>query len=97
MKNVLFISIGIVLLMVSVGHSETKYNPWTGEFELTTPDAEMEYNPWSGEFHYVPKGGTDAKRSVDTCISDCTGSLPDLGVPKPIRNKKRTGNGTGVR
>ena len=96
MKNVLFISIGIVLLMVSVAHSDTKYNPMSGEWELTTPGAHLEYDAMNGEWGYVPKGGSDGYRQVvDTCPGDCTGSLPDIGQPNPVRNKGRTDRGSG--
>ena len=96
MKNVLFISIGIVLLMVSVAHSDTKYNPMSGEWELTTPGAELEYNPWNAQWHYVPKGVSDGYRQVvDTCISDCTGSVVDIGKSKAVRNKGRSAGSGG--
>ena len=31
-----------------------KFNPYSGEFETTTPDAEIEYNPYDGSRTYIP-------------------------------------------
>jgi hypothetical protein len=99
MKMFIFLVVLLTLLMVvMVEHSasDTKYNPMTGEWELTTPGARLEYDAMNGEWGYVPKGVSDGfGKVVDTCPGDCTGSIPDLGLPDFIRNKGRTDRSSG--
>ncbi len=98
MKNVLFGVIGILAMMVFAAPSvsDTKYNAFTGEWENTTVDGVIDYNPFSGTWSYVPGSDANAK-SVDNCPSDCTGSIPDLGEPKAVRNKNRSAGSSNAK
>jgi hypothetical protein len=35
--------------------AETKYNPYSGTWELANPDEELQYNPYEGKWSYAPE------------------------------------------
>ena len=49
---VLFLSFGLSL------HADTKFNPYSGEFETVSPGSTLEFNPYSGNFEYVAPGSS---------------------------------------
>ena len=60
-KCVINISIILILLFgitFSI-YAETKYNPYTGEWETASPNSQLKYNPFSGEWKYAsPDAGS---------------------------------------
>lgn len=45
----------IAVLFAAPCFAVQKYNPFSGQFETTTPDAQITYNPYDGSHTYVPR------------------------------------------
>jgi hypothetical protein len=52
MKTLILLS----TLLALPAMAETKFNPYSGEYETTTPNAQLEFNPYTSKHEYVPQG-----------------------------------------
>lgn len=55
MKELIIIAI---LLLPAAAFADQKYNPFSGKYETTSPDADLKYNPFSNKWSYEQKGST---------------------------------------
>ena len=52
------IAFSLLLILAFAGSvwADTKYNAFTGEWEVTSPDSELRYNAFDGGWSYQPPG-----------------------------------------
>ena len=74
-----------VFSMYSLVHAETKFNPFTGKWEITSKDGKLEYNPFDGSYSYQQPGAQLEYNAFDNTW--------DYAPPdRPKRAKKKGGN-----
>jgi hypothetical protein len=59
MKTLTILAISLMftgLVLTGVCWAGQKYNPFSGHWETTSPDAEIQYNPFEREFTYEKPG-----------------------------------------
>ncbi len=57
LKAMLFVALIIgSIIFVGLSYGDTKYNPFSGEFEISSPDSELRYNSFQNSWSYQPAG-----------------------------------------
>lgn len=79
MKTAIALTLAVLALPAL---AEQKFNPYSGEWETTTPDAEVEYNPYSGKHEYVPHPQGREPELEYSPYNDTWEHVPDTSEPQ---------------